>query len=343
MQPATIATPEGAYPGMIQDISEAKNLDEVIEMVPALGQEVVAAPASFVWDDELTDVPNHQVLVNKETGRPYAISSKKYGIIQHRDALAICEGMTDYSFNQAGVLSDGGTVWVSMRTDSQVVKQYDGQDDEIVPGILALSDHTLTSADLVLNSCTRLFCNNQIPSVKRNHEARFSISHRSQIVERMKKAAEIARTSLFSSAETLKVFQQLADTDFSLDRFRTFAEQLLTTHRGESLRPRHEGATGHRESAMKGNPGFISSARRQKDLDELTEYFVGGNQGAGPTAWGAYQSVTGWLDHQAERLEEGKVTRAKLERIWRSNNTGRNAALKDLAFRHLEARFAPGA
>ena len=94
---------------------------------------------------------------------------------------------------------------------------------------------------------------------------------------------------------------------------------------------------------MKGNPGFISSARRQKDLDELTEYFVGGNQGAGPTAWGAYQSVTGWLDHQAERLEEGKVTRAKLERIWRSNNTGRNAALKDLAFRHLEARFAPGA
>ena len=196
MQPATIATPEGAYPGMIQDISEAKNLDEVIEMVPALGQEVVAAPASFVWDDELTDVPNHQVLVNKETGRPYAISSKKYGILQHRDALAICEGMTDYSFNQAGVLSDGGTVWVSMRTDSQVVKQYDGQDDEIVPGILALSDHTLTSADLVLNSCTRLFCNNQIPSVKRNHEARFSISHRSQIVERMKKAAEIARTSL---------------------------------------------------------------------------------------------------------------------------------------------------
>ena len=325
-----VEAPTGNYPGMIRDISACSSLDEVIEMVPAIGESVSMVPVYIMGDEnpQMGDycpsrVEQSQAVRNDTTGSVYSIVSNAYGIMQHRDALAICETFKEKGaqYDSAGVMASGGTTWVSLSVPSVELRQADGSLDELRPKLLVLSDHTTAYADKVISHMTRLFCNNQLPMIA-GAKGTVSIRHRANVQQRFEACRELFGGMDSSIGDTLDAFRRLASLPMGTQAFTHWAERTLSAHRGDAQYLDHEGE-------------LRTHARRQRDIDDLTEYFEGGNQGAGATAWGAFQSLTGWLDHKAERLEEAKRTRARMERNWSSNTIGDGAKLKERALSHL--------
>lgn len=318
-----IARDTGSYPGMIHDISECNTLGEVFEAQPVLNQGVERVPLYTVDGDVIEKLPSSHVMRNSETGVPYSVVSESYGIMQHSSALELCEDFRSQGarYSQAGIMAAGGTVWVSMTLDNVSIEQHGGEVDEMLPSLLVLSDHTTAHAQTVTKSLRRISCNNQLPYIK-NDSGRISFRHRANVDERFTICRDLFSTLGADISQTLDGFYRLARLPMSDKQFSRWSDGILTMHRGASVLQIGEGE-------------YENHPRRQTDIDELSEFFATGNQGAGETLWGGFQSLTAWLDHKAERMEESKQTRKRIESLWKSNTLGTGARLKDRALRTL--------
>jgi phage/plasmid-like protein (TIGR03299 family) len=320
----SMARNEGMYPGLIRDISEAKSLGDVIDIVPEIGQRVESVPCLMEVDGVVQELPKRKIIRNAETGVPYSIVTDQYGMSNHQDFFQICGEMLKHgaTLDTAGTLADGGRTWIRMNMPEGTVLQENGQ-DVVVPSMMMLSDHTSENANLFLSSLRRPACNNELTAMIQGAKTKFSFRHRRWINERVSLAGSLMAESAIGINSTLELFQVMANKRLSSGIFTDFAMALLNEHRGVSEQVDEYGVkTIH--------------AKRANEIDELISYFESGNQGAGDTCWGAYQSVTGWLDHKHEQLEEGKATRKKLESMWSSNLMGDGARLKARAFKKLE-------
>jgi hypothetical protein len=139
----------------------------------------------------------------------------------------------------------------------------------------------------------RLECFNGMTSRKlvKAHKLR----HTSKVAERVEQATTDILTMLVGDVEAERlVFESLAQKRMGRVEFEEFATELL----GGEL---EEEASESKKT------------RRQNAIDELTEYFEGGNQGAGATAWGAYNSVTRWIEAKREGIEDARKAARKFD------------------------------
>lgn len=321
----SLARSEGMYPGLIKDIREARCLGEVIEMVPEIGQRVESVPCLMETHGMVKELPNKKVIRNIDTGVPYSIVTDQYGIADHADFFdGLCTEMLNAgaTLDTAGTMADGGRVWIRMNMPEGTILQ-DGGQDTVIPSMMLLSDHTSVNANLGLCNVKRPACNNELGLLIGGAQFKFSFKHMRWINERVSLAGAMMKESVLGINQTLDLFQVMATKRISHGIFSDFARTLLDEHRGVSERLDENGVkTIH--------------TKRANEIDELISYFESGNQGAGETCWGAYQSITGWLDHKHQRLEEGKATRKKLESMWSSNLMGDGSRLKARALKRLE-------
>tara|TARA_R100000655_G_scaffold3892_5_gene12986 strand:- start:2989 stop:3981 length:993 start_codon:yes stop_codon:yes gene_type:complete len=320
---SVISRSTGTYPGIINDVGEALSVDDVIEMVPEIGYEVEKTDCFMEVDGHFRKIKNRSIIRNVETSAPYGIATSAYGLQQYKSVFSICDSLASFgaTFDQCGILAGGGSAWISMSMPEETIMQEEGV-DVLVPKLLVFGDHTTASANKLLSFIGRIACNNQLPGLANQSKGAISIHHRRFIEERFSMAKCLVEESSKNVSATLEIYRSMAHCKMDRKSFRTFSENLLDDHRGKSVRESKHGQE-------------VTHGKRAADIEELDRYFGLGNQGAGETIWGAYQSVTAWLDHKAERMDQSKATVKKLESMWKSNTMGDGNRLKNRAFKRL--------
>lgn len=303
----------------IRDISEARALKDVDEI---LRGSLLDAVNPIKLYTEHGPVPNWRGIANAETNQIYNIATEKYTPLQNSEAFKWMEDLViagDAIWAQGATIGGGGTAWLSIMSSDMVLKQQDGSSDHLEQLLWSLNDHTGKSSHRLGELAHRLYCNNQIPTISKALENQASFRHTATIKDRISLATGLLKKANLDWKETAPMFQHLANKHITDVEFRELSSTILDEEYGPAINPETNANTKHRENS----------------IEELETYFGTGNQGAGATAWGALQSVTGWIDHKLAMYDKSKLTASKIESHFRSSQIGKTASLKRRALNQL--------
>jgi len=249
-------------------------------------------------------VPDHFATVRTDTMQVLGIVGSRYKPIQNHDAFntfdaLVGEGQAIY--HTAGALGKGERIWILARLPDYIrINQHD-----IVESFLLLTNtHDGSSAVTVKLTPIRVVCENTLSVALQGTEQEVHIRHTTNAEEKLKQAHEI----LGLSNRLIEILSQyyigmskkmINSTMFSQYLNQIFPEPIFTLHH-KRTKEIHE------------------------KIVELSEVGVGAELTHG-TLWGAYNSVTEYVDHV--RLKS-KSSSLRLKSMW----YGSGEALKKKAF-----------
>jgi phage/plasmid-like protein (TIGR03299 family) len=317
------------------DIGSFNSLDEAAAAVPGFTDRVAKVPVMAVLSGAQANAINPEndpdepfaqewkgkfATMNERTGALYGFVTDSYEVCQWDSAFAvprILEERGEATFDAAGVLRGGAKTWMTMKLGEMTVQQIDGSEDVSEQFLFFSNSHTGHHSVSCGLTSHRIACNNALPFVNRTMRSKMTMRHSASLEQRLAEAQAIILNAPALFAEAQDEFQRMARTRMSRQEMRDFTEDLLDDIKGKT-----DDTRGQRAALV----------------DELLGAYDEGNQGAGETTWGAYQTVTGWLDHKLDQMEESRRTANKIQTHWESVNTGSIFHTKKRALKTLLSR-----
>ena len=243
--------------------------------------------------------------------------SSRYRVLQNRDAFAFFDPLVATgwaSYEAAGALGDGETVWVQARLRDDVLVQ---PGDPIRRYLLLRNRHNGEGAVAIRFTPIRVVCNNTLTMAETRGRAFASVRHSASMAERLEDV----------SVEALQAEIQTA-SDRSLRAFRAMVQRRLACAERAALLEELCG-----KPPVKAPPGNIPARRDLVDqrlaIQAQTDPLAGVD-----TAWGLYNAIT-WAEDERARLRGLDDPEAGLNAAW----FGAGAEFKLKAFERL-ARLA---
>lgn len=262
-------------------------------------------------------VPRRKALVREDTGRPLAVVSETYGVVQFEDVartiVTAAQGVRAV-FHTAGLLGEeGARGW--LLAELPRVLRVRGDTSEIRPFLLGTAAHDGHNGVVLQNVATRVVCANTL-GVAMAEDSRFrvAIHHTKNAAARLREA-ERAFASLLNGMDHFEeVANLLAATRFSDRQMAHTIDDLLPL------------------DVAKHSVGLTEKRERVRALFEMG---AGVGPGIRGTAWAALQAWTEYADHH--RVVRDDATGAKrLESVW----LGRSASMKQDAFTAISRQVA---
>ena len=254
--------------------------EQVIELVPELGLEVVMLPMFTTFQERQLDTGRFAT-VRADSRVLGAGLSDHYQVIQNRDAFAFVDGIVDSGeakYHTAGTLKDGKVAWMLAKLSKDIV--VGGIEDEKVEQYLLCSNSFDGSASLVgAITRVRVVCQNTLSAALDNAARQIRIRHTGGLDGRIEEARRVLDIA-FASAEE---FQTLADglvkAPMTSAQFGVFLENLIPYKVGEN--PETDRAARNKKvardtiAAIFNNAGNLEQVRGTKwaALNAVAEYF----------------------------------------------------------------------
>ncbi|MFD0287633.1 DUF932 domain-containing protein [Streptomyces lutosisoli] len=244
---------------------------------------VTTVPALYKWGGELREHADQFHTVREDTGAPLGAVGSRYQPIQNRQGFEFLQelvGRFDVVWESAGVIRGGRRVFISIRLPESVTVDADGINDQIVPYVAVMNDHSGQGQFQCVVTPWRPVCANTERFAVRDAVTRWAVRHTAGATNQIKEARRTLGLSVkyfenFAAEETA-----LARTDLALADFHKVIAELWPLDDDASKRTRTNHAT--RLSALDGL--FLTEAER-----------------VGRTAYAAERTITGYLDHVAPR------------------------------------------
>ncbi|MGW1171969.1 DUF932 domain-containing protein [Streptomyces sp. NPDC002550] len=258
------------------------DIDEVLSK-GGLNFTVTTVPALYKWDDELREHADQFHTVREDTGAPLGVVGRRYQPIQNRQGFEFLQelvGRFDVVWESAGVIRGGRRVFISIRLPETVTVDVDGINDQIVPYVAVMNDHSGQGQFQCVVTPWRPVCANTERFAVRDAVTRWAIRHTAGATNQIKEARRTLGLSVkyfenFAAEETA-----LARTDIAVADFHKVIADLW---------PLDDDATDQKRKNF---------ATRLSALDEV---FRTETDRVGPTAYAAERAITGYLDHVAPR------------------------------------------
>jgi phage/plasmid-like protein (TIGR03299 family) len=325
------------------DIGDCTNIDEAAAKVPGFTDRIAKLPISVELPGSIVsnmtggkdtkpgmvDIDRKYATVNERTGARYGVVGEDYEVCQWDSAFLvprILQQEGKLEFDAAGTTKDGAKLWMSMKIDSGIIRQLDGSEDALEHYLLFSNAHTGKNSVIGGLHTHRFSCSNALATTIRGMKTQFRLSHRGNLEERIAEAHGMIVEATSALDQLQDTFQALALKRMTKKQFRNFAKKILDEVQG--THDEHDGQRDARDS----------EDSRTAKIDELEAYFGSGNQGAGATAWGAYQTITGYLDAKQAERDLAKTSVAQLNRHFESTAFGKNHRTKSKALNLLLAR-----
>jgi phage/plasmid-like protein (TIGR03299 family) len=224
-------------------------------------------------------------------------------------------------------------MWALARnhTEAEVVKG-----DKVKGNLLLATSLDGTMKTVAAMTAVRVVCANTIRAAlednRKNGRARAEVSHRSMFdPDSVKESIGVARTSFDRFIESARA---LAEKPVSADTARDLLRDLI----GRPARivadtPAAVGGSDF-DRLIKGSPmPAVKAPKEHRNVSRILDLYAGAGMGAEHigsrgTAWGLLNAVTQFVDHEAARTADTRLTSA-----W----FGRGADLKDETFARLLA------
>lgn len=265
------------------------------------------------------------VRTNPVTGGtdPLGVVGTGYEVVQneaHAEMLDTIAGESGAVFESAGALRGGRETFMTMRLPNVVSVQVGGRPDNTDMYLVALNSHDGSSAFRVLVTPVRVVCANTQAAALRNMVSSVAVRHTSNARTRIEQAhrvlglADAWATAWQEESERLLNIE-LGHTGVA-DFFKEFAGVTVLGAPATSLSDRQR-ATRQETAAT------LDAALT------LSETIPAAGRW---TAWGAYNAVTEWADHDRKVIGRGLSAEERADRRALQAVTGSGAELKQRAF-----------
>jgi phage/plasmid-like protein (TIGR03299 family) len=257
---------------------------------------VAKIPASFTWDGETREHPGRFVTVRTDTGAPLGAVGAGYTPTQNTDAFGFLQelvGDMSVTFESAGTMRNGASVFVSLRLPQTVTIDPEGINDEIVPFVMVRNTHDGTGSFQAMTTPWRPLCKNTEGFAVRDAQRIWKIRHTAGITDRVKEARRALGMSVtyfeaFAAEETA-----LAHTDIALNEFQALLDTLWTPEEDTTKKA-----------------AVTIAAKRTETLMGMFGTEAGN---LGRTAYAAERAITDYLDHVAPK-RPGKTMTEEIAR-----------------------------
>jgi phage/plasmid-like protein (TIGR03299 family) len=265
--------------------------------------------AHWGGDGQSLEVPNWFATMRTDTNAVLGVVSDQYRVLQNVDAFtfmdeAIAEGAA--MWETAGALNDGRRIWMLARIPKSVKAM---QGDEVNPYALLCSSHDGSLAVHIKPTTVRVVCNNTLTLALSKYEAKALVVRHTQS---LKGKMALARQHLGVIGQKVVTFEQqaqaLAKVSMKGTEVVNYVEKFFPTKqkpnfsdgaallnqivntkldRGSVVSDLLAGHYAETERIAKRNQGI---------LDQIITNYE--NDPARGTAWGAYNAVSQYADHQ---------------------------------------------
>ena len=265
--------------------------------------------AHWGGDGQSLEVPNWFATMRTDTNAVLGVVSDQYKVLQNVDAFAfmdeaISEGAA--MWETAGALNDGRRVWMLARIP-QSVKAMQG--DQINPYALLCSSHDGSLAVHVKPTTVRVVCNNTLTlALSINESKSLVIRHTQSLKGKMALARQHLGVIGMKVGTFEKQAQALARLAMKGEQVTSYVEKFFPT----TLKPNFTDGAALLESITSGQQDRSNvvrdllaghyaeteriAKRNQGILEQILTNYE--NDPARGTAWGAYNAVSQYADHQ---------------------------------------------
>ena len=260
-------------------------------------------------------IPDTVANVRTDTKAVLGVVGRRYRVFQNHEAFDFMDGLVGDKlamYETAGSLHGGKRVWMM----ASIPKEYRaGPDDLIKPYVLLTNTHDGSQALRMIPTTVRVVCQNTLNLALREAGVEgLTISHHPRLESRIAEAR--AKLGIIAAR-----FDKFDDELHAM-----LAKELTVTEAGGYFR----GLTGadlpHGTDRQK--------KTREKVLGQMLDNFDNDKNtlpGVKHTAWGAYNAVSEWADHQ--RKFRGGSPADKLDRQLDSVWFGQSHQIKQAAYR----------
>jgi phage/plasmid-like protein (TIGR03299 family) len=269
-------------------------------------------------------VPGWFATVRTDTKAPLGVVSRQYRVLQNTEAFAFMDEAIQAGaamWETAGSLQDGKRVWMLARIPT-TVEVVPG--DEVKPYALLCNGHDGGLAVHILPTTTRVVCNNTLNLALNQAGGKELVVRHSQS---LKGKIELAKRHLGIIGQRVEQFQDEAQALARVlvateARMRSYAERFFPTKRKPDftdgaalLNTIVNGKQGSQEVVRDLLAGHFAETERIAKrnagvLEQIQDNFE--RDPARGTAWGAYNAVSQYVDHQAKY----KTPENRLSSVW---------------------------
>lgn len=284
-------------------------LGNIIDHVPTIEEAIIASGLEwnvsskkmFINDDNdnLIQVPAQNALVRNDTLQVLGVVGDRYEIYQNSDMwqfIDVFQKETGIHLETAGSLRNGRTTWVLAKNDKEILEVV--KNDPIEEYFLFRNSFDGSTPISLMFTNIRVVCNNTLTSALKGANNIFNVRHTKSSGDQLKevhkalKAQYKFKVKFIEGLETLSRFQ-MGDTDIN-----NFLENTLFPLKAQNIQDIDDTTKNIIDiSEMKGR-GITVRNNKIEAIRELIAAGAGTDiPGVYGTAYGVYQAVTEWADH----------------------------------------------
>ena len=266
-----------------------------------------------------------------KTPFPKVSVGEKMKLFQNEQAFAPLMDVVERglgTYEAGGTFHGGAVTWALVDLGKSVdVKRIDGTPDPVTLKLFARNAHN-GSSNLIWGAVPfRFFCTNQLNGIAKGLKLEVKIPHLASGIDRVDELSGYLSDIVAAFHESAEVWQILANQRMDVDEFRAFAKNFLFEIYGAvKVDPKDEKKTAHR------------FAKREKQINELENYFRHGKGNSGETVWDGYNGTAEWIEHKNEEYHHSKWTAKQWENDAASQAFGTARDRKTKALRMLTHR-----
>lgn len=253
--------------------------------------------------NHFVSVPRKFATVRLDTNEVLGTVGAKYHVIQNVDAFKFFDslvGKGEAIYETAGVLGNGERIWILAKLPGYIKV---GGKDIVNKYLLLTNTHDGSSVVRAKLTPIRVVCNNTLSVALRGSEQEVRVRHGQSAEEKLEEAHKILGLSNALYKDLEEIFKRMSLVNLTGNQLVDYVKTLV---------PDNEDAE--------------RNTRTENIRDKIIDLHDNGqgSQLARGTLWGAYNSVTEYVDHVYNTTQVDK----KLQSMW----FGSGAKLKEKAF-----------
>ena len=235
-------------------------------------------------EHRMSHVPMQVGMVRMDTGEVIGTVGPNYGVVQTADAFQALEILTereDLQIRNVQIVNGGARIRVTALLGVTEFLSITSQPNTICHFGIFEATHDGTAKTTATAYSVRLESLSGLTS--RDMVNTYGLKHTSKVGERVERHSSQILKGLIGDAQAeAAMFSSMVNREMKLTEFENFAHMIL-------------GGPIHEDDSQ------TKKTRRENQMEELVGIYNEGNQGAGSTAWGAYNTIASWLEIKREK------------------------------------------
>lgn len=225
-----------------------------------------------VYDAKGNKIHGYRQIKREDMADPFAIVSDGYKVVQNEKALAFARELHERNyidFDRAGVIDHGAKVWISATLRDR--KVIGTGVNEMMTNLIFITGHDASMGVKISFTACRVFCLNMILGRHANL-FNFTAKHTKNVDSRLKAIKAVMSRSMQAYDMLEEEMAEMLAITVTSGEFKKFVESFFP---------------------LDSEGEFSTRARNQMEV--ISDYYhkdptIG-------TAWGAYNAVVQWVDH----------------------------------------------